>query len=488
MGFQNDKGALFEQIGVFNVITGLPKTKKPNSMESIASTSKNLLPFFLDLLAASCLDKAKSPKDAARCSGNRILLGVLTEFLPRLIQIVKEGVIKGIKAGLACGTDFTIPSPTPVFTVPIDKLDLTGMMKMDPNGPAGLLFGDPTRDFNAFLLDIIVNQSNGTWDDKSGRALMVITYNLPTPATNNLPTVTIKVADGSTNYNRGGTSFHDFLIDYINSVEMFSIKNIMGTIMEQSFGSISLANNIGADTLLANAKMDKGVEKILDVDVCADKLVIDDSFYAFSNEELTNMERDANNKSRGINVMDLGCGLVEIPLPEDILEPLKDLDTATPTQIKDILEQTLESTGKAIEDSGDDTDGPTMKANFSVSSVVAFPQTLMRMVITPKIVTLYQVSHKCVNDITLDVSDGYDFSKSSRTFFDYVARESLAALLEILFNQIKRELIALVAKVVIKIIKEKIKIFINSMSGGRATDAISGGVDNIEPPDTGNLI
>ena len=131
MGFQIDKGALFEQIGVFTVISGLNKTKKPNSMDSIASKSKNLLPFMLDILASSCLDKASSPKDKARCSGNRILMGMLIEFLPTLIRIVKEGIVKGIKAGLACGTDFTIPTPTPVLTVPINKLDLNDMMKMD---------------------------------------------------------------------------------------------------------------------------------------------------------------------------------------------------------------------------------------------------------------------------------------------------------------------------------------------------------------------
>ena len=49
------------------------------------------------------------------------------------------------------------------------------------------------------------------------------------------------------------------------------------------------------------------------------------------------MEQNASNKARGVNTMDLGCGLVEISIPMDILEPLKDLDTASPTKVRDIL-------------------------------------------------------------------------------------------------------------------------------------------------------
>jgi hypothetical protein len=494
MGFQNDKSELFDTMGVFKVIAGLPKPKKLNSMDSINSTSKNLLPFLLDLLKSSCLDNATSPKDKARCEASRILIEILVEFLPVLIKIVKEGIIQGIKAGLACGTDFTIPNPTPELTTTIDKIDLTDMMKMDPNGPGGLLFGNSTKDFNRFFLDVITNQNSNTWTDRDGRGLLQVTYNQPTSSTNNQPTVTMKIADGVVNsdgFNRAGTSFHDFLVDYINSVQLFSKKNVMGTIMDFMFGIISSANGIGVDTLMSQAKMDKGVEKILEVDVCADKVVLDNSFYDFGNEELAFMERNASNKSRGVNVMDLGCGLVEVAIPLSTLDGLDTLDTATPEQAKLIMEQAIASASNSVAQSGNDKDGPTMKENFKTQSVLSFPAILMRMVVTPKIVGLYQISHQTVNDIVLDVSDGYDFSQAARTFFDYVARESLAALLEILFNKIKKELISLISRVVAKIIKEKISLYIGSIAGifGPALGGLAGGaIDTISSPDTNNFI
>jgi hypothetical protein len=496
MAFQNDKGELFESMGVFKVMSGLPTNKKFNSMESISSKSKNLMPFLLDLLNSSCLDNAKTAKDKARCEVARILIEILIEFLPVLIKIVKEGVVKGIKAGLACGTDFTIPNPTPELTTEINRLDLNDMMKMDPNGSAGLLFGDPNKDFNRFLLDIITDGSNGnpssqTWVDRDGNGLIQVTHNQPTPSTNNQPTITLKVADGVVNsdgFNRGDTSFHDFLVSYINSVELFSIKNVMATIMEMSFGSISLENNIGVDTLISQAKMDSSIEKILDVDVCADKLVLDNSFFDFGNEELLEFEREANNKSRGVSVMDLGCGLTEVAIPISILSDLQNLDNAPPTLVKDILEKTFESTGTAISQSGSEEDGPTMKANFNLKATLNFPKILMRMVITPKIVSLYQISHQTINDIVLDVRDGYDFSKAAKTFFEFVLREAAGALLEIVFNKIKKELIALISKVIAKIIKEKVKLYLGSIAGIYLSNAVTGAIESIEIPDTSNFV
>jgi hypothetical protein len=114
----------------------------------------------------------------------------------------------------------------------------------------------------------------------------------------------------------------------------------------------------------------------------------------------------------------------------------------------------------------------------------------MRMIITPKVVGLYQISHQTINDIVLDVTDGYDFSKAARTFFEYVTRESLAALLEIVFNKIKKELISLISRVVVKIVKEKINLYINSIKGIYINKLEEGSdkVSTISPPKVNNTI
>ena len=75
MGFQNDKVDIFEQLGVFTVISGLDNITKGNSIGSINSQSKNLLPFFLDLLKASCLNNAKTVSPQKAMSNARARAG-----------------------------------------------------------------------------------------------------------------------------------------------------------------------------------------------------------------------------------------------------------------------------------------------------------------------------------------------------------------------------------------------------------------------------
>ena len=503
MGFQDDKGKIFEEIGVFKVMEGLPKEKKPSSFDSVKSKSKNLLPFMLDLLSSSCTDNAKTLKDKARCSGSRILKDVLIEFLPELARISKEGVVKAIKAGLACGTDFSIPSSlpgtsngTPEFTDKIDKVDFTDLMKVDPTSPTGnLLFGKNNKDFNRRLVETIQSAPTSTggiksdkWTTQGGVDLLDIKFD------SNTEDLTIGISS-----NWGGKSFQDFLVTYVNSVEMFPKKTAIATLTDQMFGTISASLDISSEKLLALEQMDRSVDKILETDVCTDDLIIDDSFFSFDNEDRELMERNARNKSRGVNVVDLGCGFVEVSVPVDVLSGLTTVDTLSPKKSGEVLEKTLDDLGNTVGGFGGDN-SETMKKGFNLNGIKAIPKTMVRMIITPKVTTLYQISNKTINGVVLNVTNGYDFSKAAKTFFDYVVREAGAALLKILFNKIKKELLILIQKVVMKIIKEKIQLFLGAIAGiylsktdkdpSKALDVIGAASDGVDSfnPDVGSLV
>jgi hypothetical protein len=497
MGFQNDKNEVVEQISTARVLNGLPEGKTFNSIDSVNSKSKNLLPYLMDVLSSSCLDNAKTLKDKARCEASRILIEILLEFLPVLAKIVKEGIIEGIKAGLCCGTDFTIPSPAPSFTSPVNNVDFNGMMKMDTNQPAASkMFGNPNTDFNLFLSNITSQPTptTETWTQNGPSAqctgcsgLLDVGFD---PSTQNM-TVAI-------NNDRIGSSFHQFLLDYVNSVELFSKKTSLANIMDFMFGTISAELNISADIIFNQAQMDMAVEKILEVDVCADNLKLDNSFFEFSEDEKIKMQQEARNKSRGVNVLDLGCGLVEVAMPISVLDGTDDLDTAPPRLVKETMENTLSNVGKVIGEFGNREDAPTMQANFNTNAVLDFPKILTRMVLTPKITVLYQISHQTINDIVLNVSNGYDFSKAARTFFEFITREAAAALLEIVFNKVKDEVIKLIQQVITKIIKEKIQLYVGSISGiflsiaesavDSIGDAASQGIDSIDTPNTSSFV
>lgn len=497
MSFPEDKQQLFDKIGTYKTLGELPKFKKPNSLDSVSSKSRNLLPFMMDLLDSLSDKKAGEQKkidgDLSKLNGlndgsvinkitpstenktgaKRILTEIIIEFLPKLVQILKEGVVKAIKAGLVCGTDFTIPNPTPSTTTTIDKLDFTELLKLDINGPASVLFGDINSDLNTFLHNIVSTKSSGTWNSINGVPLVDFTYNV---GTNNQPTITIKINDV-----RAGTSFHSFLIDYVNSTEFMSTKTLMANITEYMFGTIGTLNNVGVDTMLSLLQMDASVDKILDVDTCSDDIVIDDSFFEFDNDELSRLESEARNKVRGVTVMDLGCGLVEIAIPITLVDGLKSIDNITPKKVTETINLTLDGLGDVVSLYGSPEDVNTMKLNMNLNNIFSLPKVLMRMLITPKIVTLYQISNLTINGTILSVNNGYDFSKIAKTFFEYVVRESLSALYQILFNKIKREIINLVSSVVLKVVKEKINLFIGAITSVyiTKTDGLKQKLDNV---------
>lgn len=503
MSFPEDKQQLFEKIGTYKTLGELPKFKKPNSLDSVSSKSRNLLPFMMDLLDSLSDKKAGAqkkidgglsklnglndgsvinkitPSTENKTGAKRILTEIIIEFLPKLVQILKEGVVKAIKAGLVCGTDFTIPNPTPSTTTTLDKLDFTELLKLDINGPASVLFGDINSDLNMFLHNIISTKSSGTWNSINGVPLIDFTYNV---GSNNQPTITIKINDV-----RAGTSFHSFLIDYVNSTEFMSSKTLMANITEYMFGTIGTLNNVGADTMLSLSQMDASVDKILDVDTCSDDIVIDDSFFEFDNDELSRLESEARNKTRGVTVMDLGCGLVEIAIPITLVEGLKSIDNITPKKVTETINLTLDGLGDAVSQYGSPEDVNTMKLNMNLNNIFSLPKVLMRILITPKIVTLYQISNLTINGTILNVNNGYDFSKVAKTFFEYVVRESLAALYEILFNKLKREIIIIVTSVVVKIVKEKVKLFIESITSVYLTK-VDGVKEKLDKANTSNPI
>jgi hypothetical protein len=74
------------------------------------------------------------------------------------------------------------------------------------------------------------------------------------------------------------------------------------------------------------------------------------------------------------------------------------------------------------------------------------------------------MSSKIVNgpligsDPNIKVTNSFDYSKASKVFFEFITRESLAALLEIIFKQVKDEILKLVAETSTRIIKEQVSL------------------------------
>lgn len=467
MGFVDDKSEIFNQVSLFGVLNNLPtKNRTTSSIESVASKTKNLLPFMLDLLSTTCYGKEKkrgappsfisssssidrydrqesSPKKNLKCETIRIVIEILIEFFPALIRIIKAGIIKAIKESLLCPTDFTIPNPTPSVTLTMDQVDYSKILKVDPTTfPGNLLFGEIEKDLNLFVSQLISTGTNqGTWKN-------ILDFNFNP----NNEEMVVKINDSY-----AGKPFDTFLEDFINSIELLNFNNFIPTLINQINGSIDFASpNFDFDYSYEKEKVDQLIEKVLNSDPCEENFFLDDSFFEFSSDELLDIEKKANERSSGSVTVDYSCTPYISRTNIDTLENFyNEVSGTNGTEAKKVVREYFDTIiTEATSNTNGSIDSDQQKKAFSFKLALALPKLFTNVIFTPKIVILKQLSTKLIKNTIIEGGSSYDFAVHNKVFFDFVVRESLAALLEILFKQIKREIAKLIGEFVANLVAE----------------------------------
>ena len=494
MGFIEDKTQTINNVALFEVLNTLPKGKVTSSLESVKSKSKNLIPFLLDLLSTTCKDDAKSPKEKAQCEATRILIEILVEYFPVLLKILKEGLAKAIKAGLACGTDFKLPTFQVKIKLNIKELDFNKMLQQSPLTQIGsTLYGkDATKDLNWFLNNLIQSGGAGAWKGIVNFHFNQLTQDME---------IGINPAYASSG---GGKSFDGFINDFINSIELITMEQFMARLTDSLTGVLSAAMNTSLDQIISMEQVSKLQDKINNSDPCKEEYQIDESYFKFSNDELLEIENTANQKINGVVMLDLGCGMVSSTVPTTVVKNIFDeIRNTPPSKINAVIEKSVNSINDNLTKNVGEENKKLAKLNLNVKFIEQIPKILTNIILEPKLVVLYQLCTKLVNgplsnltppvgsgapvgvdiDAKIKVPNGFDYSKATSVFFEFVAREALAALLEIIVKVVKREIIKLVADYAAKIVKEQADIRIKAITSITA-GIVEGLISTIPIPNT----
>jgi hypothetical protein len=505
MGFIDDKSNLIKEIGIFKTINDLPNSKAVSSFNDIKSAKKNILPFLLNMLAMSCEDKEEVPKpefdptfsgpppkgtlleatggNKVKCNAIRILLEILIEFLPELVRIVKEAIVVAIRESLSCSSDFVIPANT-VQVIDLETIDYNNILKTDPDSNilGGIFYGTSDKDFNRFLYNLI--QTPGIpqiWVGPNG-PMMDITFVLPGQL----------IISINPNYDENsGKTFNDFISDYMASIDLFDNKILIGNLMDSFFSNITANLDFSLEQLVSEEKTNKLIDKILDTDPCYDEIIFDDSFFTFSNDEVAEFEYRSKQRKEGIVNIDLGCGVYPLDIRDDNakLGALLDILDSSGNDPK-LQEDTTKKIVNVMQDNateGQEDNKESIKNKLQVDFVLSIPKVIMKTsVLTPKILGIYNFSNFIVNNTTITERNSYDWSKNNRVFLEYVARESLAVLLKIVFNRLKIELMRLISRVIQKILKSIVNkklAIIASFALPLASGAVNGLINRIPQPE-----
>jgi hypothetical protein len=460
MSILDQKNKVMSNIAALNVINeGLPKFDIKNSFSSI-NNDTNPVDFLLDLV--------QSLMGYQELKGN--IIDVITRKLPEIESKIKKTLKQDLKGYVSCGVNPSIPawlrSTGSGVELKLSNIDFFETMKTDPNSDFGFLIfedvlsGLNSTDFNTFLYSNIdlnkdVYTPNGgspsPWGlSTTGTDIIDIRFSPVGTTINNV----VKI---NTNVNYDNKSLTDFNNDFIDSITLFGSPNningskILNGIIDNLFGTVS--SNIGKTKkqLKKEAEINEVLECILNSD---ENDVIDDSYFEFDNVQLTRIDIEVNNKRNGVRILET-CGNLPTEVPIDVLmDANKGLTASTiTTGTTSPQEERVKAMTKAIDSiadaqsSGASTiDVPTVKLNFLLDLIKNFMKSIINIIISPKLMTLFSLNFKILYGATSEYDGPIDFMKKNKNLITSIAKTVLEPIITMLISMVLKRLTAMIAK------------------------------------------
>jgi hypothetical protein len=456
MNVTREKSDIFAQIAALRVSSeGYPKFSNTNSIDSI-SQETNSLDFLLDLTKS--LIGFEPLKEG--------LIDVLTHNLEDIELDVKKALKEALKSLVSCSINPSLPDSfvQDGITLEIDRVDLLDKFKVNPNSGAGKLLyndvnsGTNSTDFNTFLYEVI--QDNGgtsSWGNQTlGEDILNIrfTQNATTSNGNN-NTLNIKP---SSNYE--DSKLTDINNDYIDSIKLFETNKLINSVIESLFGSISLNTSKNKNTIENEIKIQEIIDRVINLD---EEEIVDNSFFQFSNEELSNIESKAEMKRKGKRLITT-CDNVE---SEISFESIKSLDseldefntqTVTPQLIERktrIVRNALDSLAEESASNVDSRDRYNVKVNLIEEMLRNIMNSIVGVILSPKLIGILALNHLIVYGETF--KDIEEFMIKNKSLLTSVLRTIRDSVVSILLERVLKEIKTLVADNIIRTQVERVK-------------------------------
>jgi hypothetical protein len=435
---------------------------------------------------------------------NIILKGVFGELKRKSDINIK--IRKVLKSFFACEQDILIPTTLTTNSVAginmgLSEIDPHGLLHVNANSQLGkhLYEGnDPAKHVN-YLLSL----ASQTGADKpvnysyKGRVLF------ESYAANN----------GALNFKFGeyyaNKPLADWVVDYIDSTSFFNLPNFTSMLMDMLTGALSLKAGkkklqIAQDSRIIRAlkkifgfcseKKSDGVDSSLneylaDVEIDTSEGDLNntsDDFDAFNftPEELKDIERDADNRSKG-SVKFSTCGDLDIEFdPEQVIAGLdllfgaykeeadRDINDMVPAEydnndaffnidnVNNFFDDMLKSGAKKVIDAGEDDlhlSFPNMQAELQMGIFKAIPYALIKSVLGPKLLMIQQVSAAVINQQkggVATVSSAQVINKITPILRN-VGLQVVDGMLKGIFSEISKDILKLTKELAVRYVKQR---------------------------------
>jgi hypothetical protein len=402
----------------------------------------------------------------------RIFLNSLKKVKPEIKNILTSEV----KKALGCSTVSEYNTST--FYIPVKSVDLFGIFELPPTDRIGKFFYEQKPiSYNTYPFSMNrelfqrtqnINQSfssvAGTnYIGKSNQSLFNIEYveTYIDPTTNqtvNQPTYKVDLTP-----RQGLPSVDLFLSDYYETIDILDYKTFFTNLTDYATGVISFGRGDGNLKLESIQRVLFIMQRILglcsdsntEIEVGASSKIsevdnVDESFYEFNDIDLRIINQITSDIKLGVVEYE-ECDNIKYPLNLDAtLDALDNLQFNEDT--KDLNE--IEAASGIIYPATDENFKLSLDAGFFEQ----FLKALVNTVLSPKnILPIMVISASFNQPIYKDISNIEDFQKKFKTFFNEFMTKVVAIFTKEVFQELKREIKALVRLLLGDINDEKIK-------------------------------
>jgi hypothetical protein len=456
MDVTKEKADVFGQIAALRVSSeGYPKISISNSLPSI-SQSANSLNFLIDL--AKALIGFESLKET--------LVDVLTHNLDDIELDIKKALKKALKTLVSCGINPSLPDSfvNDGIDLELRKIDLLDIFKVNPTSDAGKLLyndintGSNSTDFNTFLFEVI--QDNGgtsSWGSQTlGASVLDVKFN---QEANNLlsPNNVVNLKPNSTYPSNKLTDFNN---DYIDSIKLLNTNKLINSIIESIFGTISLKVSKPKITIENEIKIQEIIDRIINTD---EDVVLDDSYFQFNNEEISNIEFKSEMRRKGVKIVTT-CDNIESTISFESLAKIDDdlnsfnNQINTPELIEEkttVVRTSLDSLANESASNVTDDNKFNIQLNFIESMLKTIMNAIIGIILSPKLISILALNHSIIYGTTFDNVE--DFMKKNKGLITAVLASVREAVIAIILERVLKEVKTLVAENIKKTQIEKLK-------------------------------
>ena len=354
-----------------------------------------------------------------------ITLGLVDNFIRQINDFFAKGqkydskfkqiLIDCFNANIACNLDdifqlnevYTGAGSTPYFKMKISRLDFFGLFKLNPDTVLGYyLYGLPSEN----RLDRVIKTAIDKNIIQNWKNILYIELD-PTDNT---------VLNFYVNGIYVNKPVNALITDLVNQINLIPKIGLLGSVMDNLYGSMGVGyqpTKIDVRSLFNKQMLTQYIEKVLDG---GDDIVIDDSFFDFTNEEIANIEMLTQNISNNF-LQITSCNNAEsVILPNDLYPILNQLVSAgTYNEQIEIITAGMTTLENVASRNVLRVDIPKFKIEFFFNIFNQIIASLVQMVYSPQFLTLMMFYFKLANTNPgqpepIAFTDFKDFLKKTR--------------------------------------------------------------------------